>query len=200
MSALDESRKLLEEARALAAERKAEEKKRSGTQSRSSRRNSRSGRKANATGPIEPGFIHVELANLLLEGFGAWLAKQLDNQPREVGSTVEIDLGNEIEYVAEDGSAVSEDEAQPAEILARVIARVFRNTPGLKKVEKHFEGKDKRAGLGSDFLALCIQLGRRNKHLWPMLKQQFKAQAAAAKQKKTTAEVPQPRPQERREV
>lgn len=52
---------------------------------------------------------------------------------------------------------------QPVEVTARLLAHIAHRIPGVKKLEKRFEGKDSKAGIGSDFMALIMQLYARNK-------------------------------------
>lgn len=167
MSGLDATRELLNDA-IEAARESAEKEEASKTKqnARSSRpRRGRARRKATPTGPIEPGWVHVELANIVLDLLGQGLANTFKSP---------VDVGQEIEIVGEDGGAPEEDAAEPAELLARIIARIFRATPGLNRIEKHLEGREKRAGLGSDLLALIVQVARRNAHLWPIIREEFK--------------------------
>lgn len=168
---LEATRELLRDAQAAAAEVADERKKEKEPRRGRSARGRGRGRKASPTGPVEPGWIHVEIANFLLDLLGQSLANALGGP---------VDVGQEIEVVPEDGETVIDDAAEPAELLARIIARMFRSTPGLKRVEKHLEGREKRAGLGSDLLALIVQVARKNKHLWPILREEFKRNARQA--------------------
>lgn len=85
------------------------------------------------------------------------------------------------------GPADSADETAPAETLARVIAHIFHRTPGVSRIEKRLEGKDKTAGIGSDILALLTQLAQRNAHVLETLAQQ---QLAAMREAKTAGQKP----------
>lgn len=55
------------------------------------------------------------------------------------------------------------DGPQPLDVGARVVAHVMHRIPGVKKLEKRLEGKDKKSGMGSDLATLFGQLYVRNK-------------------------------------
>lgn len=59
----------------------------------------------------------------------------------------------------------AEDSPEPAVLLARVYAHLAWRIPGIRQLAKRFEGREARAGLGSDLLALGAQLYLRNRDL-----------------------------------
>jgi hypothetical protein len=79
---------------------------------------------------------------------------------------INIDVGD-VKTVKEYTQAAtdSEDIPQPIEVASRVIAHLFHRIPGIKKLGKRAEGKDKKAGILSDTLALVAQLMARNEDL-----------------------------------
>lgn len=76
---------------------------------------------------------------------------------------IDIDVG-EVKTVKEYTQAATSDEEipQPIEVASRVVAHLFHRIPGIKKLGKRAEGKDKKAGIVSDTLALLAQLMARN--------------------------------------
>lgn len=102
---------------------------------------------------MEPGWIHRKIATTILKVIQAKSEEKLGT-PLSVG---------ELPIPDPDSGVVAGDETrEPVELLARVIAHVAHRIPGLKRIEKRFEGKDNRSGLGSDLLALGSQLISRN--------------------------------------
>lgn len=75
-------------------------------------------------------------------------------------------MGN-VKTVDEYLSAASDEgmKPEPIEVASRVVAHIAHRMPFVKKVTKRFEGKDKRAGIFSDTLALISQLAGRNEDL-----------------------------------
>ena len=59
-------------------------------------------------------------------------------------------------------SLTAEDAPQPLEVASRIVAHIGHRIPGVRKIEKRLEGKDKTAGILSDFLGLAAQLYARN--------------------------------------
>jgi hypothetical protein len=58
--------------------------------------------------------------------------------------------------------ATEDDPTRPARILAHAIARTADRVPMLRKISRHAEGTDRKAGLASDLLAAAWDLGVRN--------------------------------------
>jgi hypothetical protein len=106
---------------------------------------------------VNPGWIHELVAAIGLKGAEA-IAKR---------HGIEIDVG-EVKTVKEYTQAASEngDEGpQPIDVASRVVAHLFHRIPGIKKIGKRAEGKEKKAGIVSDSLALVAQLMARNEAL-----------------------------------
>jgi hypothetical protein len=55
-----------------------------------------------------------------------------------------------------------EDGPDPKEIMARLIAHMGHRIPGVKKIEKRLEGRDKTSGVWSDGAALGAVIYARN--------------------------------------
>jgi hypothetical protein len=80
---------------------------------------------------------------------------------------VEIDVG-QVKTVKEYTQTISEsddDGPQPIDVASRVVAHLFHRIPGIKKIGKRAEGKERKAGIVSDTLALVAQLAARNEQL-----------------------------------
>lgn len=58
-----------------------------------------------------------------------------------------------------------DDAPEPAVLLSRILAHVGHRIPGFRRIEKRLEGREARAGLGSDVVALLLQLYFRNRDL-----------------------------------
>lgn len=54
---------------------------------------------------------------------------------------------------------------QPLDVASRVVAHIFHRVPGVRKIEKRLEGRDKSSGILSDIGTLCAQLYVRNEGL-----------------------------------
>lgn len=167
MAALDRSRELLEQAKELAKEEKEK-----ATTDRKSRGGRRRGGRKKATVParVEPGWLHYELANFLIEKLGTALADSTNST---------VDMGHAVEVEAE--STTTTEDREPVELLARVLAHLAYRLPFLNKIEKRLEGREAKSGLGADLSAFIVQLWRRNKHLVPIVLEEIsKARANKA--------------------
>lgn len=164
---LEDTRKLLADAKEAAKE--AREK---GDKAKAKSR-ARMPRRTAVPTKVEPGWIHYEIANAILNALQERVSSKLGT-PADVGEQLHLDVGDQAEEETTEGR-------EPAELLARIIAHVMHRIPGLKKVEKRLEGRESRSGIASDIAALLAQLYRRNKHLIPMLMEVMKREAAKAR-------------------
>ena len=53
----------------------------------------------------------------------------------------------------------------PLDVTSRIIAHLGHRIPGVKKIEKRFEGQDKNSGILSDITSLFANLFERNEDL-----------------------------------
>lgn len=97
---------------------------------------------------VTPGWIHDALA--------AFTLRMLEDQGADAG-----DIGDE--FLRRIPGA--EDSPEPAVLLSRVYAHLAYRIPVMRSVAKRFEGREARAGLASDLLALVLQLWVRNRDL-----------------------------------
>lgn len=72
------------------------------------------------------------------------------------------DLG---ESEAQKAAEASGPDTGPLDVTSRLVAHIAHRIPGIKKIEKRFEGQDKSAGIGSDFMALFANLYEKNETL-----------------------------------
>lgn len=79
----------------------------------------------------------------------------------------------------------AEDSPEPAVLLARIYAHLAWRIPGVRAFAKRFEGKEARAGLGSDLLALAAQLYLRNQDLFAAFRDQQRAAASVEAEPRT---------------
>lgn len=54
---------------------------------------------------------------------------------------------------------------EPLDVAARIVAHVGHRVPGVQRIEKRLEGRDKSSGILSDLAALGAQLYARNEHV-----------------------------------
>jgi hypothetical protein len=115
-------------------------------------------------------------------------------QERSLNSGVAVNVG-ETHREAPPELDPSASGVEPVDILARIWARVFYRIPGLARLEKHLEGKDSSSGLGSDLLALAVQLYRRNIPLiQAAVEQAVMVKVAEAMEKNSEGAVPPSEP------
>lgn len=77
---------------------------------------------------------------------------------------IELDIGDDKEFEdLESIVAVDGDGPEPQEIAARMAAHIGHRIPGVRKIEKRLEGRDKTSGIWSDAGVLIGQLYVRNK-------------------------------------
>lgn len=112
-------------------------------------------RKITPPNKVEPGWIHTLLAGVTL--------RALKSADIEAGD-IEDDLIRQIPG--------QEDGPEPAELLSRVYAHLSWRIPGVRSIAKRLEGKEAKAGLGSDLLALALALWLRNRDLVSAFREQ----------------------------
>lgn len=153
---VEESRSLLDRAREIAQQEQEKTKKKT-TKNRST------SRKKAAPVAVEPGWIHYQIAARILRKFQDKFGTELDVGLPEP----------EIE------ESTTEEQREPLEIAARIVAHMMHRIPFLRNVGKRMEGKEKRSGVLSDIGALVWQLYVRNEEVIPQVWARAKAQAQA---------------------
>lgn len=121
---------------------------------------------------VQPGWAHNMLAALTLKAF-----QEKGGDPGVIDD----------EFVKMIPGA--EDSPEPAVLLARVYAHLAWRIPIVRGLAKRFEGKEARAGVWSDMLALAAQLYLRNRDLFADFRT---AQAAKLAESKRGPESPGP--------
>lgn len=117
-------------------------------------------RTASPTRAIEPGAIHFQVAEGLLRG--------LQNQVKaQTGH--DLDVGEFPEVTAADG----DDPERLVKITAHAIARVADRFTILRRVSRHLEGTERRAGILSDIASAAHTLYSRNPETVQALAQAF---------------------------
>jgi hypothetical protein len=71
---------------------------------------------------------------------------------------IKLDVGE----FPDTGTDSASDPERPTRITAHAIARVADRIPFSRKISRHLEGTDARAGILSDVLALFVEIARRN--------------------------------------
>lgn len=84
----------------------------------------------------------------------------------------------------------SEESPEPAVLLARIFAHIGHRLPLIQRIEKRLEGRDRKAGLGSDLSALAVQLYLRNRDLIARFVVDYMASQRDAKATKDPKEGP----------
>jgi hypothetical protein len=69
--------------------------------------------------------------------------------------------------------ATPDDPTRPARILAHAIARAADRVPPLRKLSRHIEGTENKAGLGSDLLSAAWDLYTRNQEQFEDILRQY---------------------------
>lgn len=118
---------------------------------RPARTTTRTPRAASPTRSIDPGVAHGRIATGIL--------RNLQERAAEAG--LELDVGElpDIESLAQ---GRDDDPERLAKIVARMVARVGDRFAFLRKLSRHLEGTDKRAGILSDLISALWILYQRN--------------------------------------
>lgn len=66
------------------------------------------------------------------------------------------------EFPDPDGTGDPADPERPVRLTAHAIARIADRIPFSRRISRHLEGTENRAGILSDLLALIVELGRQN--------------------------------------
>jgi hypothetical protein len=109
-------------------------------------------RTPNPPNRVDPGWTHESAANLSLR-----LIKALAHK----NGLPDINVGN-IKSVDE---IIPESTQEPVDLLARIFAHIGHRLPIIRSFEKRLEGKELKAGVASDSLALVIQFYSRNEQV-----------------------------------
>lgn len=104
------------------------------------------------TRPIEPGTIHFQIAQGLLEAA----------QKRANLAGVSLDVG---EFPSNNETVNESDPQKIVNVTAHAVARVGDRFGFLRKFSRHAEGQEKRAGLLSDLVQALLALYERNPDL-----------------------------------
>lgn len=104
-----------------------------------------------------------------------------------------LDIGDDKEF--EDLESIiapdSEGGPDPQEIAARMAAHLGHRIPGVRRIEKRFEGRDKTSGIWSDAGILVGQLYVRNKGAINRLASEMLSGKLPHKQRPINSDVPQ---------
>jgi len=101
---------------------------------------------------VEPGWVHE-----LIAGIGLKVVQAVAERNGISLNIGEVDTEDLTPSVIQ-----GEDGPQPVEVASRVVAHVAHRVPGVKRIEKKLEGKEKRSGILSDMGALAVQLYAKN--------------------------------------
>lgn len=117
--------------------------------------------KPSPTRPIEPGTVHYHVAEMLLK----------QAQARAASKGIALDIG---EMVTGSGAASPSDDPQTlVKTVGHAVARVGDKFGPLRKLSRHLEGRERRAGLLADIAAAVAELYRRNPDEVKMLAESF---------------------------
>lgn len=76
------------------------------------------------------------------------------------------------------------DPERATKLTAHAVARVMDRIPFSRRISRHLEGKENKAGLFSDIAALLTELARRNPTVIRERVQQFGQEIETARQKR----------------
>lgn len=122
---------------------------------------------------IEPGHVHYRIAGGLLKGI----------QERAATAGVNLDVG-EIPDLDSNGEGAGNDPERLTRLVAHAVARVGDRFTVLRKLNRHLEGSDRRAGLLSDVAAALMELYRRNPEAMESLGKQAGANFVAHREQR----------------
>lgn len=134
---VESSKSFLKEVQERVAEAKKTQKPRSGKP-----------RRKQPPSRVEPGWIHETLAEGLLRLLQKQFGVNVGAFPKSSFAPSDLD-----------------ETQEPVQLAARVIAHAMHRLPLVSRIEKRLEGREAKAGPASDFVALLVQLGRRNQPL-----------------------------------
>lgn len=109
----------------------------------------------------------------------AAILKALENRRMDVGAVADDFLRS---------IPGQDDSPEPAVLLSRILAHIGHRIPGFRRIEKRLEGREARAGLGSDVIALALQLYFRNRDLIAATVTAYRAERVAENTAKADAE------------
>ena len=101
---------------------------------------------------VDPGWVHEILGIIGLKVIEAVAARNgltLDLVDEEIDDLIPVASGGE-------------DGPDPKEVAARIVAHLGHRIPGVKRIEKRLEGRDKTSGIWSDGAALGAMIYARN--------------------------------------
>jgi hypothetical protein len=106
---------------------------------------------------------------------------------------VALDIGSDKDFEdIESIIAVDGDGPDPQEIAARIAAHLGHRIPGVKRIEKRLEGRDKTSGMWSDAGILIGQLYVRNKSAINKLASEILSGKLPNKNRPINGDVPHP--------
>lgn len=93
-----------------------------------------------------------------------------------------LDIG---EFPSADGTDKADaDPTRPMRLTAHAVARVADRLPFSRRISRHMEGTDNRAGIFSDILALITELVKRNPDLIESRLEAFGDELSKARQQR----------------
>src|SRR6185437_2303979 len=137
------------------------------------------------TRPIEPGREHYALSAFLLRAL----------KRRAEAQGIDLDIG-QLPQTYAGVDATPDDPERPVRLIAHALARTADRVPVLRKLSRHAEGTEKRAGLGSDLVASAWELYARNQEQVDTILQQY---VTAARQRRAQAMAAQRQPQQQQQ-
>ena len=128
---------------------------------------------------VDPGWVHETLARIALRLMSSQATAKLE-KPIDVGE-IPDDTAN---VISDDDSGT-----QPVDLLSRILAHLFHRMPGVKRIEKRLEGRDKNSGFWSDIFAFTVQLYRRNQ---PVIEEMVSAGIRARREQREATRAASP--------
>lgn len=166
-----------------AKRRKAKEARDRRNKAKSSRQNKSASKPPQS---VEPGWVHE-----LIAGIGLKVAQAVAERNGIKLNVGEVDTEDLTPSVIQ-----GEDGPQPIEVASRVVAHVAHRVPGVRRIEKKLEGKEKRSGILSDMGALAVQLYAKNQETVDDFAEKVLGQAMSGLLKPRNRPTAQPTPSE----
>lgn len=94
---------------------------------------------------------------------------------------MKLDIG---EIPTAEAGTEDDDPTRAVRITAHAVARVADRLPFSRKISRHMEGQENRAGVVADLLSLLVELVRRNPDLIEQQVSNFSANVQRAKEQR----------------
>jgi hypothetical protein len=89
---------------------------------------------------------------------GGLILRAIKRKAQSAG--IDLDVGEIPAFEVLDPT--TDDPTKPAKVIAHAVGRIADKTPGVKRINRHLEGIDAKAGIGADLLTVAYEIAIRN--------------------------------------